>query len=85
MKLYLIGMLAVVFLSIMAGWVLPCLFSAKSTTAVMVGVGGLLFMPLVLWKLYRMVVREIEAKGLKHEKCYGAENGNNEEGFGRRD
>lgn len=85
MKLYLIVVLAVVFLGVMAGGILPCLFSAKSTSAVMAGVGGLLLMPLVLWKLYRMAMREIESKESPHEKDRGAKNGNDEEGTGRLD
>lgn len=67
MKLYAIVIGGVLFVAVMAGWLLPFLFSAKSTGTVIGGICILLLIPVFLFKLYRIAVHEL-VKEEKNEK-----------------
>lgn len=74
MKLYAIVVMGALFIAIMVGWILPSLFSAKSTSAVIVGLSILLLLPIFIFKIYHLAVHELENEGkneemeLRHEK-----------------
>ena len=67
MKLYTIVVVGVLFVAVMAGWLLPFLFSAKSTGTVIGGICILLLLPVFLFKLYRIAVLELRKEGKNEE------------------
>lgn len=67
MKLYLIIVLAVLFVAVTVGGVLPFLFSAKSTGMVVSGIIILSLLPVLLFRFYRMAMREFEKKETNNE------------------
>ena len=67
MKLYTIVVVGVLFVAVMAGWLPPFLFSAKSTGTVIGGICILLLLPVFLFKLYRIAVLELRKEGKNEE------------------
>lgn len=70
MKIYLIVVAAVLYMAALFGFVLPLLFSAEHTEAVLVGVGLLaLAVPIGGQIFYRLLKRQMQSVEKKDEKA----------------
>lgn len=67
MKFYFIVILALLFVAVTVGGILPFLFSAKSTGMVVSGIIILSLLPVLLFRFYRMAMRELEKKENNNE------------------